>query len=1175
MSCYDVQATNVSYAGAVATVQSCTSGSEYVQCNLNSDTMYSFEVIGVGPSGLRSNDLKIGPFQLNWLRTVENQTTITSPGWNETSFVTGSLPTIQVTVENLNIGFEPILVGTLVNRCKLDNNSFNVLTRPLVPGDENYTAVGATPLGLNAAPVFTSTFQLVNSSTGLFEVKTTETQPITGAYSLIVYSLEAGGLWSQFWQNPALTGTPLYSRKDTTMELTLTGALSRQVSVRWTGFIESRRGELFTFIVDSTGLGSVWIDDVLVIGRGLKLGRALLKESIPLNRKFSRIRVEYIQGASVTGNSWFRLYWISASQPLEVIPVRSLFRSIPVQNTVKSMNILVGSMAVGKTTVSGLESGSIVAGVSGVLRITPRDSLGVQIFNDTNLHYTATFTSQYSLIPEPLKFASNIASNGTYFIPFSLITADQYTVDVTDDASGQALPDSPFVVSVLPSAGDLIAAVVVDLSTTVAGSTSVIMFSVLDKYGNDVGAIRTIPSGLFLSAAWQSDTLTAERLGDDDDVALRSESFGTVFTNASFSFSETTVTYVARIKIPRAGQFVFTLGIQDGATAYVDFMDVRAGIVSHSVEAVVVGYPDMTKPLPSAATSTFTVQLRDEYMNAIVEVPTQVEPVEIYLSSGDTGTCQPSEEVEGQYTCTISPTVSAPELGLAITVGGVPATLKGVRGPWVLGVNPGDPSALTCEVTGIYKSEFMVGTPVLVYLVVKDGFGNLVYANESASLDVNVRFLDSSDRTVMTLDNSTFTWDSGSESLLIPFDLTTRSLAPLFLAVYVGGDRVPYDSPPITVSEGTISAMGTDCAPVANFKAGTACAISCSLRDSAGNAVTASNAHVQLELAHATNLSVPTVQAVATYIEDYEIVSSIITLAGTYWAYVLVAEPGGVMVSYYSQASLIGDPLVDVRGGGNSAPAVLYSAIDSYISFNATGPLVRDGTAVTTVVWSGKLRGPLTGTVTFRLTSDGGAIVKFNGVRLVDSIDNNAPLNTTFTYAMTLDVYVNLHIEYVPMTTQAGLSFEWKYSGSIPSDFLIVPPSFLYALLNNGGTYQSVTVSAGAVSVLTTVVFPNSLVAEVPDFIVIQPVDQYGNSHTSSPSCLFSTGVAPGCLFQVSLVEYDGSVFGTAVDMGDGRIKVPVTFATDGPKRVSVKLQTANGVYTDINGSPFIVTVEA
>ena len=97
----------------------------------------------------------------------------------------------------------------------------------------------------------------------------------------------------------------------------------------------------------------------------------------------------------------------------------------------------------------------------------------------------------------------------------------------------------------------------------------------------------------------------------------------------------------------------------------------------------------------------------------------------------------------------------------------------------------------------------------------------------------------------------------------------------------------------------------------------------------------------------------------------------------------------------------------------------------------------------------------------------------------------------------------------------------------------------------------------------------------MPDHIIIQAVDEFNNAYTADPTaCVGSvTGSVPVCLFQASLVIDDGTTFGVAVALGDGTIKIPVTFAANGVVEIKIQLQTSSGIYSDIAGSPYSVTV--
>jgi hypothetical protein len=120
-----------------------------------------------------------------------------------------------------------------------------------------------------------------------------------------------------------------------------------------------------------------------------------------------------------------------------------------------------------------------------------------------------------------------------------------------------------------------------------------------------------------------------------------------------------------------------------------------------------------------------------------------------------------------------------------------------------------------------------------------------------------------------------------------------------------------------------------------------------------------------------------------------------------------------------------------------------------------------------------------------------------------------------------------------------------------------------------------VTVSIAPVSTQSTATFSTGIVAGQPDFVIIQAVDAFGNDFTSLPSCVDGSGSTndPTCLYELTLVQADGTTFSAAVNLSDGTVEVPVTFDTDGPKEVNVRLLLPGGTKSHIQGSPYSIVV--
>lgn len=98
-------------------------------------------------------------------------------------------------------------------------------------------------------------------------------------------------------------------------------------SVRWTGQIEPRFSELYTFETRSDDGVRLWVDDQLVIDKWLVHSATTHTGTISLEAgRLYDIRLEYFENA---GSASVRLRWQSPSQVLEVIPRSQLYAADP------------------------------------------------------------------------------------------------------------------------------------------------------------------------------------------------------------------------------------------------------------------------------------------------------------------------------------------------------------------------------------------------------------------------------------------------------------------------------------------------------------------------------------------------------------------------------------------------------------------------------------------------------------------------------------------------------------------------------------------------------------------------------------------------------------------------------------------------------------------------------
>ena len=239
--------------------------------------------------------------------------------------------------------------------------------------------------------------------------------------------------------------------------------------------------------------------------------------------------------------------------------------------------------------------------------------------------------------------------------------------------------------------------------------------------------------------------------------------------------------------------------------------------------------------------------------------------------------------------------------------------------------------------------------------------------------------------------------------------------------------------------------------------------------------------------------------------------------------------------------------------------------------------MTLSGSLVRSVRWTGLLTASTSASYTVFASSIGGMLVRVNEnpSPQVDNLDGSST-DANFVVTLAADTPVPIVIEYV-VGSSTDVNLKWILTSLRPADPFVIPPSALLAPLpvkNQEEAYQ-ITLSLSPVSTASIATFSDSVTANATEIVIVQAKDSYGNAYTADPTdCVGgSGGSVPTCLFFATVTPDDGTMFGTPIAMGDGTIKFPVTFLTDGPKQVSIKLQTSSGVYEDISGSPYSVDV--
>ena len=1221
--CYEVQRKDGT--GQYKVMARCTSATTARSCRFKQGTSYYFQVIATNRVGRSTADTCVSSaFRPEW-RMSAPASVILAPEWNDTSYVAGGFPTVTVRENHPTnpVGApdadttDRLFVGRLVNRCKLDSAT-STITQALVPGDTNYSSL-PLPIAPNGSPAFTQVFVPVRLTVGTYELAVA-TQPLKGPYSLLVHSLEEGGLNGQYFPVMDLSGSFSMERKDPVMNFAWgTGPIingtsgpqfADRVSIRWTGFVEAAYSETYTFTVTSLDRVRVWINDVLIINKwtdrdmcgGSCSGQAALQLSVPGDgsRKFSYIRIDYSNSkASVGGQTAaFKLSWSSFSQRMEVVPPGRLFKAPVIQSTVQTITIAPNVQSPTKSVATPTGT-TIVAGAVHEVLVTAKDEFGNILDNSDSYFYATADHASESTAHQSSAPVDASKNDGLYAISIRLSIPGQWTINVYD-TTDSLIVGCPWKVTVVT--GGPHSVVPGPFNVSDAGFPTFIPLIVNDASNNmlDGGSMTVMPS-IFVNARWGGDVVTQGRL-PFDDVDTRTARFGTVFTNATIGWNTTTSEFQAVITLPLAGLYTIELGVTDGDTPVeITNVTVSAPAISYSAFAVVTTVPFPPTDLTARTITTFTVQPRDKYMNAIATnfsgtAPSVVVRLELDITYWE-DTCTNSS-TDGQFTCTITPIIAGSSLVLSVLVDGTHAThlqstdgfVRAVRGPWVVAVSAGPASFSYSYLTNV-QSQYTVGVPVTATLILKDLNNNVLGLVDSPPT-ITVSFTNASSMDTTYVDPTTFVYNAdGSVSLpIVSYVSSGASYFTLSIQVYGQNVTLPYGIDPgairVTYSESSISASHTVCDAWVNAVAGVANTSICHPYSSSDEPVVQPHLYIYSNFSLRSDTTISPVIVTGTYNASSHLYSigASLTKAGTYSYYTVLAEPGGLIGQYYGGSDFV--DLIGMASDGTSlsdqrfpddAP-MQYTRIDSSINLDTAGPIGIGALTVGSIRWSGFLMPTITDTYTFNITCNGGVrVVIDGGAARVNSLTASS-VNVTFTVGLTAYTPVSILVEYIPIAP-AAIALRWAYSTMTTFEQVLVPSGVLAAPLSTGQSgNHSIAVSVGPVSTQSTAYFSDFIIAGQQDYITVQAIDSSGNLYTADPTVCIGTSTdydtVPTCLFQAAMAVDDGTTFDSPpVLMTDGTIRIGVTFALDGPKQVSVKLQTGNGVFTDIQGSPFTVIV--
>ncbi len=140
------------------------------------------------------------------------------------------------------------------------------------------------------------------------------------------------GLSGSYYQGTGLSGAPLVTRVDSTIDFTWGGGSpsanipSDGFSARWTGEVEARSSETYTFYINHDDGARVWVNDVLIVDNWTDHAAVEDKGAIELamGEKYP-IKVEFYENA---GDATCQLSWSSKTIAKQIIPQTQLYNSL-------------------------------------------------------------------------------------------------------------------------------------------------------------------------------------------------------------------------------------------------------------------------------------------------------------------------------------------------------------------------------------------------------------------------------------------------------------------------------------------------------------------------------------------------------------------------------------------------------------------------------------------------------------------------------------------------------------------------------------------------------------------------------------------------------------------------------------------------------------------------------
>jgi glucose/arabinose dehydrogenase len=192
-------------------------------------------------------------------------------------------------------------------------------------------AVSFSVNGTNAAKNSVATFAANGTYELVVIIRDTGGQAVLSNVTVVVTSVPTGsgnGLRGTYYDNIDFTGASVV-RIDPTVNFDwgngapISGIGADTFSVRWTGYVQPRYSETYTFSITTDDGMRLWVNNQLIIDQFIDQGPTTHTGTIALTAGVPyAIRIDYYENG---GGAVAQLRWQSAAQPLEVIPTSQIY----------------------------------------------------------------------------------------------------------------------------------------------------------------------------------------------------------------------------------------------------------------------------------------------------------------------------------------------------------------------------------------------------------------------------------------------------------------------------------------------------------------------------------------------------------------------------------------------------------------------------------------------------------------------------------------------------------------------------------------------------------------------------------------------------------------------------------------------------------------------------------